>query len=138
MKLIVSILATALLIGTTTYKAQEKLEITAKVVNVTSEKGKVGFALYSKENFLKKPIASASSKIIDGVSEVTFKDITPGEYAVVCYHDKNDNKQMDFDTNGMPLEDYGSSSRIMNFGPPIFDNAKFKVSNKNVSLDIKF
>ena len=45
---------------------------------------------------------------------------------------------MDFATNGMPLEDYGASNNVMNFGPPTFDNAKFTVSNKNVSLDIKF
>lgn len=138
MKLIVSILATAILFAASTLKAQEKLEITAKVVNVTSEKGKVGFALYDKENFMKKPIATAEATIKDGLSIVTFKDIEPGKYAVVCYHDKNDNDIMDFATNGMPLEDYGSSNNVMNFGPPTFENAKFLVTDKNVSLEIKF
>ena len=87
---------------------------------------------------MKKPIASLEAKIKDGISIVEFKDITPGEYAVICYHDKNNNDKMDFATNGMPLEDYGASNNVMNFGPPTFDNTKFTVSNKNVSLDIKF
>ena len=138
MKLIVSILATALLIGTTTYKAQEKVTITAKVVNVTSAEGKVGFALYNKNNFMQKPVSTAEAKIVNGESVVTFKDVAPGEYAVVCYHDKNNNDKMDFATNGMPLEDYGASNNVMNFGPPTFENAKFMVANKNVSLAIKF
>lgn len=138
MKLIVSIFATALLFATSIVKAQEKLEITAKVINVTSEKGKVGFALYNKNDFMKKPIATLEATIKDGVSVVTFKDIEPGNYAVVCYHDKNSNDKMDFASNGMPLEDYGASNNVMTFGPPTFDNAKFSVTDKNVSLDIKF
>ena len=45
---------------------------------------------------------------------------------------------MDFAGNGMPLEDYGASNNVMNFGPPTFDDAKFLLTDKNVSLDIKF
>lgn len=138
MKLIVSITASLLLFATSIVKAQDKVTITATVVNVTSEKGKVGFALYDKENFMKKPIATAEAKINGKISEVVFKDIAPGNYAVICYHDKNNNDKMDFATNGMPLEDYGASNNVMNFGPPTFENAKFTVSDKNVSLEIKF
>ena len=45
---------------------------------------------------------------------------------------------MDFAANGMPLEDYGASNNNMSFGPPNFDLAKFTVSDKDVSLEIKF
>lgn len=138
MKLFVSIAASLLLFTSNIIKAQDKFTITAKVVNVTSEKGKVGFALYDKENFMKKPLAALEAKIKDGVSVVVFKNVKPGVYAVICYHDKNDNDVMDFAANGMPLEDFGSSNNVMNFGPPTFDTAKFSVTNKNVSLEIKF
>ena len=138
MKLFVPTLIGLALFVSNIINSQEKLSITATVVNVTSSDGKVGFALYDKENFLKKPILASNVDIVDGKSTVTFKDVTPGDYAIVCYHDKNSNDKMDFATNGMPLEDYGSSNNIMNFGPPTFDNAKFKVSDKNVSLEIKF
>ena len=138
MKLLVSTLLGLALFVSNVINAQEKFTITATVVNITSSEGKVGFALYNKENFMKTPILASDVKIVEGKSTVTFKDVEPGEYAVVCYHDKNNNDKMDFATNGMPLEDYGSSNNVMNFGPPTFENAKFTVSDKNVSLEIKF
>ena len=45
---------------------------------------------------------------------------------------------MDFAPNRMPLEDFGASNNNMSFGPPQFENAKFVVADKNVSLEIKF
>ncbi|PWG04796.1 DUF2141 domain-containing protein [Polaribacter aquimarinus] len=137
MKLIVAILTTTLLMITHSITAQSKT-ITATVINVTSDSGKVGFALYNKSTFMKTPIQSKNAKIIKGKSTVTFDNITPGEYAIICFHDKNNNDIMDFEPNGMPKEDYGASNNVMNFGPPNYEDAKFIVSDKNVSLDIKF
>lgn len=137
MKLIVSLLVATALFISSTITAQNK-KITATVINVTSDTGKVGFALYNKTTFMKNPLQSKNAKIIDGKSTVTFENLEPGVYAVVCYHDRNDNDKMDFRENGMPLEDYGASNNVMNFGPPSFENAKFVVADKDVSLDIKF
>ncbi len=137
MKLIVSLLVATALFISTTLTAQNKT-ITATVVNVTSDSGKVGFALYNKTTFMKQPIQAKNAKIINGKSTVTFDNLDAGEYAIICYHDKNDNNKMDFQPNGMPLESYGASNNVMNFGPPSYENAKFVVADKNVSLDIKF
>lgn len=113
-------------------------KITVTVVNVTSDTGKVGFALYNKTTFMKKPLQAKNAKIVAGKSTVTFENIAAGEYAIICYHDKNDNDTMDFEPNGMPKEDYGASNNVINFGPPNYEDAKFIVSDKNVSLNIKF
>jgi len=137
MKFIVSILILTMSFITDSMIAQDK-KITATVINVTSNDGKVGFALYNKTTFMKTPIQSKNAKIVDGKSTVTFENLAPGEYAVVCYHDKNNNDRMDFQPNGMPLEDYGASNNVMNFGPPSYENAKFVITDKDVSLDIKF
>lgn len=137
MKLILAILTTAMLCVTNLVTAQNKT-ITATVVNITSDSGKVGFALYDKTNFRMKPIQSANAIIEAGKSTVVFENVEGGEYAIICYHDKNDNDKMDFKANGMPLEDYGASNNNMTFGPPRFEDAKFKVNDKNVSLEIKF
>ena len=118
--------------------AQEKASVTAEVINVSSDTGKVGFALYDKATFMLKPIQARNVKIVDGKSTVTFENVSYGEYAVICYHDKNDNDKMDFSPNGMPIEDYGASNNVMTYGPPTFDRVKFAVSEKNVSLKIKF
>ena len=138
MKVLITIFTTALLFVFSTVKGQEKTTITATVVNVLSDEGKVGFALYNKETFMKKPIQAKDARIVDGKSTVVFKNIPAGEYAIICYHDKNGNDRMDFEANGMPLESYGASNNVMNFEPPRYDDAKFLVSDKKVSLEIKF
>ena len=137
MKLIVTLLVAIALFISTSITAQNRT-ITATVVNVTSDTGKVGFALYNKTTFMKQPIKAKNAKIVNGISTVTFENLKAGEYAVICYHDRNDNNKMDFRPNGMPEEDFGASNNVMNFGPPSYENAKFVVSDKNVSLDIKF
>jgi len=138
MKFLVSILIGIMLFISNAIIAQNTTTITATVVNVTSDSGKVGFALYDKINFSMKPIQGKKSKIVAGKSVVVFENVEPGEYAVICYHDKNENDKMDFQSNGMPLEDYGASNNIMNFGPPKYEDAKFTVTDKKVSLKIKF
>ncbi len=137
MKIITSIIITTIIMFFGTIV--EKRNITVTVVNVTSNNGKVNFALYNKTNFRNEPIQTKSSTIKEGKSSVVFENIPLGEYAIICYHDKNNNDKMDFEANGMPIEDYGASNNIMNrFGPPQYEDAKFEVSDKNVSLEIKF
>ena len=138
MKLVTSIVVMLVSFITNSVIAQEKASVTAEVINVSSDTGKVGFALYDKATFMLKPIQTRNVKIVDGKSTVTFENVSYGEYAVICYHDKNDNNKMDFSPNGMPIEDYGASNNVMTYGPPTFDRAKFAVSEKNVSLKIKF
>ena len=137
MKTLVSILVVVIISITNIITAQNKT-ITATVLNISSDKGIVKFALYNKTNFRLKPLQSEIGNIENGKTTITFKEVAVGEYAIVCYHDKNSNDKMDFQPNGIPLEVYGASNNVMNFGPPRFDDAKFTVVDKNVSLEIKF
>ncbi len=115
-----------------------KQTITVNVVNATSDKGSVKFALYDKETFMiKEPLQSKEGKITKGKTTVVFKNVLSGEYAIVSFHDKNSNGRMDFQSNGMPLEDYGASNNVMNFGSPRYHDAKFTVADKDVSLEIR-
>jgi uncharacterized protein (DUF2141 family) len=125
-------------IHTTKTTSNEKRTITVTVDNVTSDKGTVNYALYTKEGFMVKPLKAKTSIVNGKKSTVTFKDVSPGNYAIVCFHDANSNKKMDFQDNGMPLEDYGVSNNPMSYGPPQFDAAKFVVADKNVTLVIRF
>lgn len=112
--------------------------IKVSVLNALNDNGKVGFALYTQENFMRVPVKATASTISDGVSEVVFENIPAGTYAIVCFHDENDNGQIDFQQNGMPKESFGTSNNAMSFGPPQFDNSKFEVKNEDISLEIKF
>ncbi len=135
---ILATVVTAMMILTGGLISNKKQKITATVVNVTSDSGKVAFGLYDKNGFMQVPLKSKNAKIVDGKSTVVFEDVEPGEYAIICFHDKNDNDKMDFQENGMPMEDYGTSNNVMSFGPPKYDDAKFVVEDKDVSLEIKF
>jgi len=137
MKLLLALITITMLFISNKITAQNKT-VTATVVNVSSEDGKVDFALYNKTNFRLKPLQASSSIIKEGKSVIVFENVDAGEYAIICYHDRNENGSIDFQSNGMPLEDYGASNNVMNFGPPNYEDAKFSVTDKNVSLEIRF
>ena len=106
-------------------------------IPVHSSAGLVRVALYDATNFMQKPITGAISEIVDLKATVTFKNIIPGEYAVILYHDKNNNNKMDFEPNGMPLEMYGMSNNPMSYGPPQWNDAKFEVGTSPIEMEIR-
>ncbi|WP_250629577.1 DUF2141 domain-containing protein [Aureibaculum algae] len=119
----------------------EKVEgiiLTVNVPNVTSDKGVLRFALYDKATFMKTPLDGQVAKIKDGAASIELNNVAPGEYAIICYHDGNNNDALDYDENGMPKEDWGMTNNPVLMGPPTFDIAKFTVENKSLDLTIKF
>ncbi|MCW8981266.1 DUF2141 domain-containing protein [Altibacter sp.] len=105
-------------------------------VPVQSTEGHVIFGLYDELTFLKQPLMGLESAIVDGKATVTFTNVKPGTYAIVLFHDKNDNKQMDFEANGMPKEMFGASNNVLAFGPPQWKEAKFDVGDQPLTLEI--
>ena len=114
--------------------------IVVSVENLSSEEGKVYFALFNVDNFLKKaPIQGEVSEIKEGVAQITFSEVPSGTYAVTAYHDKNGNQQMDFESNGIPKENYGVSNNQMNlYGPPLWEDAKFEFDGSEKNLKLQF
>ena len=138
------ILTLALLISsiifaqTATNKSEEGISVTVSAVNALSDNGTVKFALYNEENFMKQPIYSKFASVENRKSSVVFENVPQGNYAIICFHDENNNNLMDFDENGRPKESYGLSNNKMNFGPPEFESAKFEVKDNALNLEIKF
>lgn len=113
--------------------------ITVAVNNVVNNNGKVIVGLHTEETFMKSDsVQSAESVIEDGKVKVTFKNVQPGNYAIMVLHDENENYRMDFETNGMPKENYGMSNNPMSYGPPQFTDAKFEVATEDLDLLIRF
>ena len=135
-----SILSLVVLAFLTFGFSQEKgISITVTVDNLTSDEGKASFSLHTADTFMKGPgLMNASSEIKDGKAVVVFSNVQPGEYAIIGMHDANENGKMDFRENGMPLENYGTSNNTMAFGPPQYDEAKFKVKDKDLELNLRF
>lgn len=115
------------------------ITITVTIDNVNNDNGIVSMALHTSDTFMKGAgIMNAETNIKDGKVTITFENVQPGEYAIMALHDENENKRMDFQDNGMPLESYGTSNNVMAFGPPQYDDAKFEVDAKDLELNIRF
>ena len=113
--------------------------INATVSNVIGTEGNVKFGLYSEDTFMKAaPEYSVKAEIKDGKAIANFENVPEGTYALLVMHDKNDNGKMDFDANGMPVENYGSSGTGMSYGPPSWDHSKFEFNGDQKELEIRF
>jgi len=133
----IALACTTLLMSAQTETKKETTGTTVTVtVPVKSDKGSVFYALHNEDTFMKQGVAEMEGTIEDGKSTVTFKNVAPGDYAILLFHDTNGNKQMDFEASGMPKEMYGVSNNVMNFGPPQWSDAKFEVGSEPVSLEI--
>ncbi len=121
--------------------AQEKtgIDITITIENVNSDEGKILAGLHTEETFMKgMGVQNLQSSIKDGMVTLTFSDVAPGDYAIMAMHDANENNRMDYQSNGMPIENYGMSGNDMTMGPPTFNSAKFTVSDEDLEMNIRF
>ena len=137
------ILAISILLASTIQSifAQEATDETGITITVTvpvkSTEGKVIFGLHNETTFMKMPLQGEIGEIVDGKATVKFSGVAPGTYAVMCFHDRNNDNQMNFEPNGMPKEDYGVSNNVMAMGPPQWSDAKFEVGTENIDLEIR-
>ena len=106
-------------------------------VPVKSAEGAILMGLYQKSGFMQTPITRAVGEIKDGKAIVLLKNVAPGEYGITALHDKNNNKRMDYNSNGMPLEMYGVSNTAMSYGPPQWRDARFEVANTPIFMEIR-
>jgi len=136
--LTITLALTTLLLNAQTSKETVSEGTTITVtVPLKSTKGKVIFGLHNEITFMKKPLAGLTSEIKDSKATVTFTNVSPGVYGIVVLHDKNDNKRMDFEPNGMPSEAFGVSNNLMIMGPPQWQDAKFEVTNTPLEMEIR-
>lgn len=124
-----------------TINAQEDKGATVTVIieNVLSEGGTILGGLHTSDTFMKgNGILNAMAPAKTGEVTLTFENVEPGTFAIMVMHDANDNKQMDFESNGMPKESYGTSGEMNMFGPPSFETSKFEVTDEDQEIRIRF
>lgn len=114
-------------------------DLTVTVENVTSASGHVRIALYQgAETFLIKPILRESAPAALGKVVITLRDLPPGRYAVAAYHDVNDNKKLETDQFGRPLEPSGCSRDAKPKGaPPRYEDAVFDLDAKGAQISFR-
>lgn len=134
------LLITALLIAFTAM-AQDEEGVTIKVTieNVLSDGGTIIGGLHTADTFMKgMGVANAMEPAKAGEVTLIFENVEPGTFAIMVMHDLNDNKQMDFEANGMPKENYATSGDVNPYGPPLFEDAKFEVTDEDQEIRIRF
>jgi uncharacterized protein (DUF2141 family) len=106
------------------------------VVNIKNFKSDVGMAYISLQDPDQHPVQKVSSKINNKTSQVIFKNVAPGKYAVRLFHDENENKVLDKGIFGFPKESWGVSNDAKGgFGPPKYEDMIFVVDkDKTISI----
>ena len=120
----------------------ETYSLTVKVEKLQNSKGVVQFALYNKGGSIpdedyKHYYRLEKTKIVNGKSEIIFKSLPKGKYAVNILHDENNNGKID---KGLllPKEGIGFSNyqTIGLRNRPNFSKASFEL-NANYEIEVK-
>jgi uncharacterized protein (DUF2141 family) len=73
-----------------------------------------------------------------GTLVMDIKDLPAGSYAVSCFHDLNDNGELDTNLLGIPSEPYGASNNARpKFRAPNWAETRFDLPSAGRSLTIK-
>jgi uncharacterized protein (DUF2141 family) len=106
-------------------------ELAVSVKGVRSDKGNIMAQLLKADPA--KGTASQAAATMQaaktGTIELLFSNLSPGDYAVMLFHDENGNGKMDSNVLGIPKEGYGFSNDAKgSFGPPKFSAMKVTIS----------
>ncbi len=115
-------------------------EIILTVVNVRNSDGYLLAALHDREATFPNEgdaLMYAKVKAVAGKTLLRFSVDAPGIYAVVLFHDENDNGVLDTNLIGIPVEGYGFTNNARGtFGPPDFQDAIVRVDGGVVTQSI--
>lgn len=113
-------------------------DLIVNVSTVEKERGTVMVAVYdSKSSFQKTTAHATALPASSGEMQFTFSDIAPGDYAVLVFHDVNDNGDLDSNMLGMPKEPWGASVQGKSlFGAPDWAKTRFSLGDDGKSIKI--
>ncbi len=121
------VIATSLIINTLLSIPVNKL--TVKISDIKKTKGELYIAIYNSETSYMFPDSAYRKEKVPAIEPeviIVFDSVDPGEYAIVIFHDKNENGDLDKLANGIPKEDYGFSNNVKGRrGPPSYTDSKF-------------
>jgi len=111
------------------------------VVGFTSARGHGEVKLFRKgENLHGKPFRHVRATPSAGKSSFVFSELPYGNYAVVVFHDENDNGAIDHNILGLPAEALGFSGGFslgLFSGMPTFEKLKFAFAVPARTLQIR-
>jgi uncharacterized protein (DUF2141 family) len=94
----------------------------------------------SNEGFLNDPARVGGTALRanpDATASAVFTGLRQGTYAVILFHDENENGRLDTNFWGVPIEPYGFSNDAQgSLGPPSFEKAAFTLAGEEKSIEI--
>lgn len=109
--------------------------LTVRMSGFDNDTGKAVVAVYADGN-MNIPLKNQVVNITNKKAEAVFEDLEFGEYAILCIHDMNGNRDVDMKAN-IPTEGLGySNSNTAPEGPPEFDKCSFYFDENNLVVDI--
>jgi uncharacterized protein (DUF2141 family) len=127
--------------------------LSVTIENVHSDAGEILIGIYDGEDAFKSAIDSsatvsallpqkwrivgASLRAKAGSQSIIFTQLPPGRYAVIAFHDENDNGLLDANAIGVPIEGFGFSNDAHGFlSAPSFDAAAIEVGSIDRTISI--
>ncbi len=135
------ILAILVLIGLAAPGAAANLEVS--VSGLRSPEGRLKLMLFDREEGFrtegKARQVLALPAVVGAVTGV-FRDLPPGRYAVIAYHDENGDEKLNLRFGMFPKEGYALSNNPKLSGPPRFKHAVFAVpeAGKRIAIHLDY
>jgi uncharacterized protein (DUF2141 family) len=120
--------------------ADNETTLTVTLKNVRDASGAVRAGLYrDPATFRKEEKAVAVTQVpaAPGEVEVVFRDLPPGRYAIMAYHDENGDGTLNRRFGMFPTEGYGLSNNPQVVGPPAFEDSAFEVAAPATAVAIE-
>ncbi|MDC0259064.1 DUF2141 domain-containing protein [Verrucomicrobiales bacterium] len=116
-------------------------ELSVVVKGITTPEGTLMVGIFDSKKTFKKDAIDQSTKdavIEAGEMTIVVKDLKPGIYAFIAFHDLNENLTCDIGKWGIPTEPVAFSNEPkMRFGPPSFKACSFTVTDETpVKLEV--
>ncbi len=117
-------------------------EVVVDISNMRSAKGVVRACMTTNAKVFPRCREDAASHRAvvpaKGATQLVFKGVKPGRYAIALLHDENDNGKADRALGMMPKEGFGfSRDAKVRMGPPSFNSAAFDYAGEAKKMTIK-
>lgn len=120
----------------------EEYSLTVHLHGIKNSLGQIHVELYSDaKTFRKSYLAQNMIKVAAQEDSVTvkFSGIKPGIYAILAFHDEDENGVLNKRFGMIPTEGYALSNDPEIFGPPAFKDSAFEVlTDKELSIPIHY
>lgn len=123
-------------------RARARAPLTVRLIGLRSDKGQVGCLLFNNARGYPQEGKIAYQGLWCPVAKresiCKFGPIPPGVYALGCFHDEDNDRELDTGFLGVPVEGVVASNHATGFmGPPSYKDARFKFSGKPTEIRLR-